>query len=271
MSPQSHNLKHIFWDCKLFENQRAKLMDILSQNDKKEYPKSVTELLRLEEKRFMQGVCYFINKIPIFIYKEKIYAWSINSIFLELRDIFKIAGRRLWYNKMFIRMCYRGPDEHCLGLFCIYIYLFQNKIKKLKMIVFYLFWSETSFVVGSFCHSFYIYDLMSFLFLGFFMWLGYLPPQSVGRHNPGTPETRRQVLLCTIWIFHGDCIQGIIFEQSPANVNSCPATVDANSGNRPTVPHAVRTERYIERFRLTLSEGRELSNRMMLFLPPPTK
>jgi hypothetical protein len=30
---------------------------------KKEYPKSATQLLRLEEKRFVQGVCYFINKI----------------------------------------------------------------------------------------------------------------------------------------------------------------------------------------------------------------
>jgi hypothetical protein len=37
------------------------MMDILSENYKKEYPKSVTELLRLEEKRFMQGVCYFID------------------------------------------------------------------------------------------------------------------------------------------------------------------------------------------------------------------
>jgi hypothetical protein len=34
---------------------------------KKEYPKSVTELLILEEKRFPQGVCYFKNNIPIFI------------------------------------------------------------------------------------------------------------------------------------------------------------------------------------------------------------
>jgi hypothetical protein len=42
--------KHIFWDCKLYEDQRATLMDILSENSKKEYPKSVTELLRLEEK-----------------------------------------------------------------------------------------------------------------------------------------------------------------------------------------------------------------------------
>jgi hypothetical protein len=59
--------KHIFWDCKLYEEQRATMMAILSENKKKEYPKSVTELLRLEEKRFVQGVSYFINKIPIFI------------------------------------------------------------------------------------------------------------------------------------------------------------------------------------------------------------
>jgi hypothetical protein len=43
------------------------MKDILSENSKKEYPKSVTELLQLEEKLFLQGVCYFINNIPIFI------------------------------------------------------------------------------------------------------------------------------------------------------------------------------------------------------------
>jgi hypothetical protein len=43
------------------------MTDILSENSKKEYPKSVRELLRIEEKRFVQGVCYFINSIPIFI------------------------------------------------------------------------------------------------------------------------------------------------------------------------------------------------------------
>jgi hypothetical protein len=59
--------EHIFWDCKLYGDQRAIVMDILSENSKKEYPKSVTDLLRLEEKRFLQGVCYFINNIPIFM------------------------------------------------------------------------------------------------------------------------------------------------------------------------------------------------------------
>jgi hypothetical protein len=39
------------------------MTDILSQNSKKKkYPKSVTGLLRLEEKRFVQDACYFINK-----------------------------------------------------------------------------------------------------------------------------------------------------------------------------------------------------------------
>jgi hypothetical protein len=56
--------EHIFWDFKLYGDQRATTMNILSENSKKENPKSVTELLRLEEKRFVQGVCYFINKIP---------------------------------------------------------------------------------------------------------------------------------------------------------------------------------------------------------------
>jgi hypothetical protein len=32
--------EHIFWDCKLYEEQRATMMDILSENKKKEYPKS---------------------------------------------------------------------------------------------------------------------------------------------------------------------------------------------------------------------------------------
>jgi hypothetical protein len=63
----SRGLCHTFWDCKLYEDQRATMMDILSENKKKEYPKSVTELLRLEEKRFVQGVSYFINKILKFI------------------------------------------------------------------------------------------------------------------------------------------------------------------------------------------------------------
>jgi hypothetical protein len=54
--------EHIFWDDKLYEDQRATMMDILSENSKMEYRKSVTELLRLEEKRFVQGACYCINK-----------------------------------------------------------------------------------------------------------------------------------------------------------------------------------------------------------------
>jgi hypothetical protein len=40
------------------------MMGILPENSKKQYPKLVTDLLRLEEKGFVQGVCYFINKIP---------------------------------------------------------------------------------------------------------------------------------------------------------------------------------------------------------------
>jgi hypothetical protein len=58
--------EHIFWDCELYEDQRATMMDNLSENNKKEYPKSGTELLRLEENRSVEGVCYFKNKIPKF-------------------------------------------------------------------------------------------------------------------------------------------------------------------------------------------------------------
>jgi hypothetical protein len=45
---------HLFWDCKLYEDQRAMMMVILSENSKTEYPKSVTGLLRLEGKK---GLC----------------------------------------------------------------------------------------------------------------------------------------------------------------------------------------------------------------------
>jgi hypothetical protein len=33
---------------------------------------------------------------------------------------------------MFIRMCYRGPDGHCLGHFCVYIY-FKKSLHKLSI------------------------------------------------------------------------------------------------------------------------------------------
>jgi hypothetical protein len=60
----SHGLQsggHVFWDCKLCTDQRATNMDILSE---KKNTQSVLQLLRLEEKRFVHGVCYFINKVP---------------------------------------------------------------------------------------------------------------------------------------------------------------------------------------------------------------
>jgi hypothetical protein len=47
--------ERIFWDCKLYDDQRATMMDILSENSKKEYPKSATELLRLEEKELYKA------------------------------------------------------------------------------------------------------------------------------------------------------------------------------------------------------------------------
>jgi hypothetical protein len=63
--------EHIFWDCKLYEYKMATVTDIWSENSKKEYPKSATELLRLEGKIFVQGACYYINKLPKFIKEEK--------------------------------------------------------------------------------------------------------------------------------------------------------------------------------------------------------
>jgi hypothetical protein len=64
--------EHIFWDCKLYEDKGATMMNILSESRGKEYPKSVTELLRLEEKRFLQGACCFINTVPKSILKKEI-------------------------------------------------------------------------------------------------------------------------------------------------------------------------------------------------------
>jgi hypothetical protein len=59
--------EHIFWDCKRYEDQWATMMGILPENSKREYPKAVTKLLKIEERRFVQGICYFKNNIPIFI------------------------------------------------------------------------------------------------------------------------------------------------------------------------------------------------------------
>jgi hypothetical protein len=47
--------EHILWDYKRYEEQRVTMRDILSQNSKKEYTKSVTELLRVEEKDFCKA------------------------------------------------------------------------------------------------------------------------------------------------------------------------------------------------------------------------
>jgi hypothetical protein len=58
--------EYIFRDCKWYEEQRATMGDILSENSKKEYPKSVYRALTARRKRFVQGACYFINNIPIF-------------------------------------------------------------------------------------------------------------------------------------------------------------------------------------------------------------
>jgi hypothetical protein len=49
------------------ERNRNVIKIIKGKVEETKYPKSVTELLRQEEKRFVQGICYFINKIPTFI------------------------------------------------------------------------------------------------------------------------------------------------------------------------------------------------------------
>jgi hypothetical protein len=47
---QTEEHTSIFWDCNLYEEQQATMRDIQYENSKKDHPKSVTELLRLEEK-----------------------------------------------------------------------------------------------------------------------------------------------------------------------------------------------------------------------------
>jgi hypothetical protein len=59
--------EHVFWDCKLYEDQMGTMIDILSERSKTEYLNSDKELIRLEKEWFLQGVCYFKNKIPKFI------------------------------------------------------------------------------------------------------------------------------------------------------------------------------------------------------------
>jgi hypothetical protein len=71
------------------------MKNILFENSKQEYQMSVTVLLRLKEKRSVQGVFYFTNKIPKFI-KKKVSIQNIQSIYLELKDILKIAWFPLW-------------------------------------------------------------------------------------------------------------------------------------------------------------------------------
>jgi hypothetical protein len=85
--------EHTFCVYKLYEDQKATMMAILSESSKKECRKSVTELLKLEVKRLVQGACYVVNKITKFILEKwKKYLENINSMFLELRDMFRNHG-----------------------------------------------------------------------------------------------------------------------------------------------------------------------------------
>jgi hypothetical protein len=81
-----------FWDFKLYEDQRARIMNILSESSKSKYP--VAKLPRLEEKRFEQGVCYFIDKIPKCIKTKEVNVQHINSILLVLsKELYsKVVG-----------------------------------------------------------------------------------------------------------------------------------------------------------------------------------
>jgi hypothetical protein len=60
--------EHIFWDCKRYEEQRATMKDILSENSKKDYPKPVTELLTLQEKKKNSARRLLLHKLHSYIY-----------------------------------------------------------------------------------------------------------------------------------------------------------------------------------------------------------
>jgi hypothetical protein len=64
--------EHVFWDlnCRRTKGQRWWVY-CLRKARIKEYPKSVTELLRPEGKIFAQEVCYLINRIPNFVIWNK--------------------------------------------------------------------------------------------------------------------------------------------------------------------------------------------------------
>jgi hypothetical protein len=64
------------------------MTNILPENSKKEYPKSITELLRLEGKRFVQGVLLHKQNFYTYLKRKNKY----NSTFLELGDILKNRG-----------------------------------------------------------------------------------------------------------------------------------------------------------------------------------
>jgi hypothetical protein len=59
--------EHIFWDCKRYEEQRATMRDVFSENSRKESPKSVTELLSLEEQKNSAG--------PLLLHKRHSYIY----------------------------------------------------------------------------------------------------------------------------------------------------------------------------------------------------
>jgi hypothetical protein len=120
--------EYIFWDCKLYEDQWTTVMDILSESRKKGIPKVSYRALRARGKKICarrlllhkQNSNIYLNNSIRYVRKEKeANVPNINSILSDLRDIYTSIYISLQWNKMFVGLCYRGPDGHCLGLFCI--------------------------------------------------------------------------------------------------------------------------------------------------------
>lgn len=101
--------EHVFRGCELYEDQRATIMDILSENRKEEYLESVTELIRLGEKRFMQGICNFTKFLNL-LKKKKNFMCEI--LIYESRDNIKKSQDNHCDRIRCLEDCYRGPDGH---------------------------------------------------------------------------------------------------------------------------------------------------------------
>jgi hypothetical protein len=61
--------EHIFWDCKRYEEQRATVRDILSENSKQKIPKVSYRALKARRKN-ISARCLLLHKQHSYIYLQ---------------------------------------------------------------------------------------------------------------------------------------------------------------------------------------------------------